>query len=125
MVTADTDKFPISLDHGQAQALFDTLESDGQADAKQKTTHNGWTHGLKASFASLPRIDVKIAPSITELSPAYLLKQANDEGTETRSLPKLDTDFAVAAAPLKTNGHFTYPVARTRAPAAPQRKRAM
>lgn len=123
MVTADTDKFPISLDRTQAQTLFDTLESDGQADAKQKTKSNGWAHGLKASFMRLPRLDVKITPSITELSPAYLLKQANDDGAETRSLPKLDADFAVAAAPLKTNERFSYPVVRTRAPAVTARRK--
>lgn len=123
MVTADTDKFPISLDRAQAQTLFDTLESDGQAAAKQKSKANGWTHGLKDSFIRLPRIDVKIAPSITELSPAYLLKQASGETAETRSMPKLDTDFAIAAAALKANDKFTYPVSRTRAPITAKRNK--
>ena len=123
MVTADTDKFPVSLDKAQARTLFDTLESDGQAEARQKTKNNGWTHGLKASFMRLPRVDVKISPSITDLSPAYLLKQANDEGAETRSLPKMDADFAIAAAPLKTNDRLDYPVSRTHAPTATGRRK--
>lgn len=123
MVTADTDKFPISLDRTQAQALFDTLETDGLATAKQQTKANAWTHGLKDSFASLPRIGVKITPSITELSPAYLLKQAAGEAAETRSMPKLDADFAIAATNLKTNDNLSYPVVRTHGPVGAKRNR--
>lgn len=121
MVTADTDKFPVSLDQTQAQALFDKLESAGQEDAKRKTKAQAWTHDLKASFVALPRVDVLFTPSITDMAPAYLLKQANYERAETRATSKINADFAIAAAPVKTNEHLSYPVTRTYAP-APKRK---
>src|SRR5690606_5438180 len=91
-VTSDSDKFHISLDRPQSHELFDRLEKDGLQDALKATRDAAWVQGLKAAFASLPPVNVKIAPAVTELAPEYLLRQALGAGKETRALPALDAD---------------------------------
>lgn len=113
-VTTDSDKFHISLDRSASQELFDKLELAGLTEAKKETQGTPWVQNLKRTFANLSSINIKIAPSLTDLSPAYLLKQASGGAEETRVLPKLDADFAIAAQPLKTNDNLRYPVYRSR-----------
>jgi hypothetical protein len=115
-VVADNDKFPISLDADQSRDLFDLIEKQGLEAARAETAKAAWTQNLKDVLASLPAQQVKIAPSLTELSREYLLQQVLGEQTESRPMPNPQADFSIAAAPLKANDNFTYPV-RERAPA--------
>lgn len=119
-VTSDSDKFHISLDRTQSIELFDSLEKAGLAKAEKETSATPWVQKLKATLAGLPDVSITIKPSITDLSTPYLLDQVLGAGKETKSMPKLDQDFAISTAPVKTNDNLRYPTQRTQAPKKPR-----
>jgi len=125
-VTSDSDKFHISLDRAQSVALFDSLEKAGLEKAEKETSATPWVQKLKETLAALPEVTITVKPSITDLSTVYLLEQTLGAGKETKSMPKLDQDFAIATAPVKANDNLRYPAQRTQAPAVrtkPQNRR--
>ncbi|MEZ0225383.1 MAG: hypothetical protein ACAH83_12580 [Alphaproteobacteria bacterium] len=115
-VVADSDKFPISLDAPQSRDLFDLIEKQGLEHAKAATVKTAWTQNLKDALNALPAQQVRIAPSLTELSREYLLQQVLGEQTESRPMPNPQADFSIASAPLKANDNLAYPV-REKTPA--------
>lgn len=124
-LVAENDRFfHIGFDKQQAESLFDMLEAQGLEGAKAKTPKAlEWTAKLRDVAAALPQQQLRVLPSLTDLSRDYLLEQMTGTPGENKPMPAPKADFAIAAQQLKTGGKLDYPAraaAPKKRPAAPR-----
>ncbi|HYD16890.1 MAG TPA: hypothetical protein VEF76_00255, partial [Patescibacteria group bacterium] len=119
-LVADNERFYyIGYDREQSASLFDLLEKQGLEGAKDATPKAlAWTQKLRDAADALPVLALRITPSLTDLSREHLLQQALGKTGENRAMPEPKKDFAIAAAPFKSNTVLEYPRRANVAPAA-------
>ncbi|MBI3442060.1 MAG: hypothetical protein HY052_09730 [Proteobacteria bacterium] len=110
-IITESQPFPVALNDNQAQALFNRVENEGLASAREAVLKvDGWTRSVGATVAQLPALEVRVAPFVSQESPTVLLQQALGQITAEESGPrKLKDAFTTAASLPGAYEQFRYP----------------